>query len=339
MKTGTIIDTNSLLSGNDASVDHSSAGTSPVPTLKLAAMAVALLVVPILSRVLDKQSIKDPALYKLAWMLAFAVNVVTVNIPGRFDSQSAMSGKEGSIPWSSLFDPAGWAFSIWGVIYFTEFLTTVYVGLGNEPAEIYSRVAPYWVAGNLFQSAWCLAFRPDLRGFLWIPGLLLALSGASLGLGHMVLTNSINVLSNEFNADVQNILRLVRLPFALHTGWLMVATLLTLNALATVSNISMGAQIAVAFLSAYAAAGAGAVLTLKTRDATLAFTAAWALAAVSTRTKRKVTDLSKAGLVQAVAAEGTGMLSVHAALAITERILSLLLVALGFGMIVPNSLF
>jgi hypothetical protein len=339
MKTGNIIDTNSLLSGSDASVDRSIAGTTPVPTLKLATMAVTLLVVPVLSRVLEKRATKEPALYKLAWMLAFAVNVIAVSIPGRFDSKSAMSGKEGSIPWSTLFEPAGWAFAIWGVIYLTEFLATTYVGLGNEPTEVYSRVTPYWVAGNLFQSAWCLAFRPDLRGFLWIPMLLLALSGASLGLGHMVLTNSINALSSEFNADTQNILRLVRLPFALHTGWLAAATLLTMNAWAAVSNLSMGAQIAVAFLSAYAAAGAGAALTLRTRDATLAFTVAWALAAVSSRTQRKVVDLSKAQLVPGVAAEGTGMLPVHAALAVTERILSFLLVVLGFGMIVPNSLF
>jgi hypothetical protein len=92
-----------------------------------------------------------------------------------------------------------------------------------------------------------------MKKFLWLPVSFLALSGACFGLGYLSLTNSMNVLSTAFNSVTLNTLKLVRVPFALHTAWLAAATLVNLNAWLAMSNVTTGLQDALAFLSASAA--------------------------------------------------------------------------------------
>lgn len=297
-------------------------------------MMLVMVAIPYVTKYSDQWASKDPNMYKILWVAAFVANIVSVALPGRFDAKAA---KGEGFPWSSMFEPAPWAFAIWPVIYLCETLMTAYVALGNEPVKEFAKVTPFWLAGNLFQSAWCLSFRPHMTGFLWLPMAFLALSGACMGLGHMSLTNSITGLSSAFNADTLNVLRLARVPFALHTAWLVAASLLNLNAWVAVSSVSPRVQVAMAFLSAFAAGGLGAALALRTRDPLLALTAAWALTALGVRTQRKVDAAVAMGRAQGEPVGGE--VAAQRVLAQTEKVLACILAALGVGVTLPNPLF
>ena len=131
-------------------------------------------------------------MYRILWVVAFGLNLYTVSLPGRFDSEAARSSKTSSsssaFPWQTVFAPAGWAFAIWGVIYLGEMLITLYVGLVGKPFDAIRKSSIYWGAGNLFQSIWCLAFRPKFKQSLWLPMSLLASGAVSLFFCHYELS-------------------------------------------------------------------------------------------------------------------------------------------------------
>ena len=120
-----------------------------------------------------------PAFGMRGWQIlsvgAFAVNVVSVGIPGRVDGEMAEEAKrvmaakkaakaEGKnetqepagIPrahWSrGLVSPAGWAFAIWGPIFLGESAFAAMVGnptlVSSNPAAaaVFGLVAPFWAA-------------------------------------------------------------------------------------------------------------------------------------------------------------------------------------------------
>lgn len=266
-----------------------------------------LLIIPL--AILSPQSKKlingHPWFYRLLWVGAFMINLYTVSLPGRFDSQAAASSKSSStsgFPWNTVFAPAGWAFAIWGVIYLGETIVTAYVGLLGRPFDYIRKSTPYFVAGNLFQSIWCFAFRPKFKQSLWLPMSLLAAGAASLFYCHNELTKGIDALwlpdlfalnmsLSRFltfeNLWKKLILLVVRFPISLHATWLTAASLLNLNAWGAVSNISVGDQVALGFFSAYFATIAGALLSFKQGDPFIAITVAWALAALAAQTKNR----------------------------------------------------
>eukprot|EP01032_Pedospumella_encystans_P023679 gene23679-26795_t len=302
-----------------------------IPKVKLCFLLVLIPAIPALLLHYRKNIAQIPSLYRVLWVASFLINMLAGSVPGRLESL------QGGVPWESFFQPSAWAFSLWGVIYASELISVLHVGLSGEPTNALRKAVPFWVAGNLFQALWCAAFRPAFINVLWLPTALLALAGSSFALAHLELTSSIRYLSSAFNAEAQRHLYLVRFPLALHSAWLAAATLLNFNSWLAVSKISTDSQLASSFLSAYGAATIGAVFTWKTRDPFIAFTIAWALAALSDRTREK----SAVALV----IEGKGLNKkglfgrAQGALATTEKILSFVMLAFGVGAAVPNDLF
>ena len=227
-------------------------------------------------------------LYRLLWALAFGLNLFTVSLPGRFDGQTKDSKVD--IPWTTLFEPAPWAFAIWAAIYLGELLLTAYVALVGKPSAAFKEAVPYWAAGNMFQSMWCFCFRPQFKTVLWLPMMFLGLSAISFAGSHQILTNSIESISTGFFALDKLLLVLCRSPIALHTGWLAAATLLNLNGWASVSKASAAIQIMLAFASVFIGTSIGAVLSIRTKDFLIAGTVAWAITAVAYKTREKMSS-------------------------------------------------
>lgn len=309
---------------------------SLVPRIKVGLLLAIIPAVPALLLHYKKDLRLSAWIYRALWVGAFLVNMIASSVPGRFD---ALQKWEGGIPWESSFEPATWAFSIWAIIYASELVSTLHVGLLGEPMNALRKAVPFWVAGNVFQSLWCTAFRPEFINVLWLPAALLTLASASFGLAHLELTSSIRYLSSAFNSEAQNHLFLVRFPLALHFAWLAAASLLNFNSWLAVSKASVDTQLSAAFLSAYGAATLGIAFAWKTRDPFIAFTLAWALAALSDRTRQK----STAALVVEGSALNSGRKGLfgraHGALATTEKVLSYILLALGVAVSVPNDIF
>eukprot|EP01038_Epipyxis_sp_PR26KG_P014095 gene14095-18914_t len=284
-----------------------SSGTSLIAKFKLPTNArvsligLAMLVVPYFIKS-NKSFLQDSnILFKLIWGGSFLINWITVSIPGRFDSSvDAKTGKP-DIPWNQLFEPATWAFAIWGVIYLSEIILTGYAVSSGNPTSLFKNLAPYWMAGNIYQSLWCFAFRPDFRSYMWLPMLLLASGSISLVLGQMQVTHAIQALTGPYYSIERLRLLLIRLPFSIHSGWLAAASLLNLNGWVTLSNFSLGFQTAVAFASCYIATAFGGFLTIKTGDPMIGLTIAWALAALAQRTTTRTQKMISVDTQQALA--------------------------------------
>lgn len=272
------------------------------------AISLAALFVPFLSYLLKRSVSNNGIMTRLLWNIAFAINVYTVSIPGRFDGQTSgvVDKKTGKTTvsndfkaWETVFAPAGYAFAIWGVIYLGEFLLSSYTLLIGKPIDVIKNALPYWIAGNLFQSLWCFAFRPKFINKLYIPASLLLAAASSLFLCHNTLTNSIkDIIISEgktiYTKSRTNALLLhkiglcfFRFPIALHAGWLLAASCLNFNAWVTVSKFDFIKQIQIALTSSYLATLIYSIITIISGDPFISLTGAWAIGAIAYQTNNK----------------------------------------------------
>lgn len=302
--------------------------TPRVPILKVMLMTILTATVPTIAKWCKNNIINYSQLHRIGWVIPFLTNFITVSLPGRFDSQQEKAGDVFKLL-RTLFEPAPWAFAIWGVIYIGELLLTGYVGIIGQQESVIKKAMPAWLAGNLFQSLWCLTFRPQFGGVLWLPMSLLTFGAISFGFSHHHFSRAIAELPSMLSWDGLT-LSLMRFPLALHTGWLAAASLLNFNTWIAVSFRTMDTQIAIAFLSIYAAAVVGLVVTASSKDPFIAFTIAWALAALADRTQKKQFS-PKDSPDRLVEVDTLG------ALAKTEKTLSYSMIAVGVGAVISQN--
>lgn len=184
---------------------------------------------------------------------------------------------------------------------------------------------------NLYQSIWCLSFRPKFTNFLWFPASLLGAAASCLLIGLNNISNGVDFiksLDSREDALYTLILVLFRFPLSLHAGWLSAATLLNLNGWISYKRLSIPAQISAAYFSIFTAFVLGVFTSLKFKDPFLAFTVAWATAALSYQAKLKSKeDVNKDSEI------------ILSSLSITEDILYKLLVVIGIVSPVATDLF
>jgi hypothetical protein len=241
---------------------------------------------------------------------AFAVNVVSVGIPGRVDGEMAEEAKRvraatkkaakadgktdthkdepAGIPrahWSrGLVSPAGWAFAIWGPIFIGEAAFTAAVAAPSlatsnpTAASVFAAVAPWWAGACGLQALWCVAFRPwakNARHF-WLSGALLAAEAATLGAAHRVM-----VSVSKTNPLSLGMYVCGHAPLAMHFGWITAAAVVSLNSFVAVRRVKTSTRVSLAFASTWLAASLGACVTSTSGDPIFALVLAWALSAVA----------------------------------------------------------
>eukprot|EP01040_Poterioochromonas_malhamensis_P009336 gene9336-10138_t len=285
--------TASLVPQRDDQQQHSIASdggvTSSLPDIPVVRVLVISLIaisIPFLTKNLSVKVSEHEWLYRAVWAVAFLVNCITVSIPGRFDTQ-LKDGKV-EIPWRTLFEPSEWAFAIWGAIYLGELALTSYAAVIGQPSTALKDSSIYWLAGNLFQSLWCLSFRPAFKKILFFPAFFLASGSISLLLTfHSLHQHYHHLLAAKapFVSDILPIL-LSCVPLALHATWLAGATLLNVNGWASVSQQPKPVQVGISFASAFIAAIVGITLSVVSRNPFFAWTSAWALTALGERSAK-----------------------------------------------------
>lgn len=267
-----------------AATTAASALPAPSNIVPIIQALLMLSAVPILMGFASKSIKSSPYLYRVVFAVAYALNLITVGIPGRFDGQVAAGSGKVEFPWRTVFAPAGWAFAIWGIIYLSETIMVGYVSAIGAPMEVLRRAAPYWAMGNMFQAVWTRLFREQYKQAMWLPMVALALGSASLFVAHGELTSAI-LPSMKLWEKARLIA--IRSPISLHATWLTAASLLNLNAWSALSGCSLGTQVALGFASAYFVSIAGIIISVKRGDPLVALVVAWALAALAYQTKEK----------------------------------------------------
>ena len=129
----------------------------------------------------------------------------------------------------ALFTPAGYVFSIWGLIYLGLGAFVIY-GLGRKQREnvLIDRVAPWFFVSSLFNMLWLVAWMYEI---FWLSEVFMVLLLGSLLTAYL-----------RMNANLPTLPRKdfwwVAAPFSLYLGWISVATVANTSALLVTEGIT-----------------------------------------------------------------------------------------------------
>jgi len=280
---------------------------------------------------------------------AFAINLISVSVPGRIDGKMAdeakrhralaiqkkeaktedgrdggKSGKDGEggvegVPrdsmYRSLVTPAGWAFAIWGVIFLTEAVFIAVqampvVSLSPGAVAVFEGVSPWWAMACGLQALWCVAFRDWAQAPRHF-----WLSGALLAAEAVALGGAHHVLRAAVRDGMSTAVYLsCHLPLSLHFGWITAAAVVNVNSLVAVAATPPHAQLSFAFASVWGAAALGALVTATSGDPVYAGVLAWALSAVvadgGKRAKDTMGEVPLAALTHSAATAAKGLATI-----------------------------
>lgn len=169
------------------------------------------------------------------------------------------------------FTPAGYVFSIWGLIYAGLIAYAIYQALPaqrNNPRL--QAIAWPFVLSNLANSAWILAWHYLQITLSWV--IMLLLLAVLIAIYHRLGTGRFPVARHEALA--------VRLPFSLYLGWITVATV----ANTAIALYNLGWQQGASFWASVAILAALAIALLvwrRRRDGAFVGVAVWAFIGIA----------------------------------------------------------
>lgn len=173
--------------------------------------------------------------------------------------------------------PAGWAFSIWGVIFLFELIFVVWGALpSNRGMRIIDDGVGCWFAiANVVQAAWSLTFAQEL---LIVSAVLLCAIAFSLGMAVVCLSKfkraqTIQCLSVAFWT--------VHFPIGLHAGWVLAASLVNINVALELDDLS--SQTAALILTIVGASFGASFAALLFYDQVYLLAVAWAIAGIAAK--------------------------------------------------------
>lgn len=157
-------------------------------------------------------------LVPVAYLVMVAVNYLANALPLGGRGTGVISDA-----YPNLFAPAGYAFSIWGLIYTLLAIYVVYQ-FSQKENVLTAQVNRLFVINAIFNVGWLFAWHYDV---IWLSVLLmLGLLGTLIKIAD-ILRQSVLTKKERF---------LVRLPFSIYFGWITVATIANI----TVFLVSLG---------------------------------------------------------------------------------------------------
>mmetsp|Transcript_2715 Transcript_2715/g.4929 ORF Transcript_2715/g.4929 Transcript_2715/m.4929 type:complete len:336 (-) Transcript_2715:166-1173(-) len=174
------------------------------------------------------------------------------------DKLSLKTNKQISEMYPTLITPAGYSFSIWGLIFILEAISICWQFTLTDNASdsphlhgkipfIFQEGSRYWVLTCVLQCIWTLTFG-------W--NKILISTGVMMGLFYTIVStymaNLIALQTRLTSADVSSegyAYFWAVLPFALHSSWLLVATLVEFNIFVVSRKASASLQVIIALLS------------------------------------------------------------------------------------------
>jgi len=159
------------------------------------------------------------------WRLINALTLAGMLVVNALANSLPLNGKttaDISAAYPVLFTPAGYVFSIWGLIYLALIGFTVFQALpaqsGNKRID---RIGGWFALANVLNTLWLFAWHWEV---LWVSVLLMLGLLASL----LVIYNRLEIgLHERLSPQEQT---LVDFPFSLYLGWISVATIANVSA-------------------------------------------------------------------------------------------------------------
>lgn len=200
-------------------------------------------------------------------VLTLAV-VLIVNFLANYLPIGGRTTGEVSDVYPSLFTPAGFTFSIWGLIYLFLVFYVVYQLLGvNRERKIFDRINRHFVVNCTANTLWIFAWHYDLIS--------LSLALMVIILGSLIAIYR-HIKNPEFRAFRDRLF--VRVPFSLYLGWITVATLANISVEQTVLEMDnwLVTKTVWVFMELALAGAVGTVMIIRYRDPIFGGVVAWA---------------------------------------------------------------
>lgn len=142
--------------------------------------------------------------------------VVTINALANALPINGLNTGEISDQFNALFTPAGYVFSIWGLIYLALGVFSIYQILPKQSDnQRVKQIGPWFIISNVLNSLWILAwhYQQFLLSFVIMIGILVSL---------LVLYTRLGIGVRKSSTTER---WLVETPFSIYLGWISVATI------------------------------------------------------------------------------------------------------------------
>ncbi|MEP1033608.1 TspO/MBR family protein [Ekhidna sp.] len=194
--------------------------------------------------------------------------VLVVNFLANFLPIGGRTTGEVSASYPSLFTPAGFTFSIWGLIYAFLIAYAIYQLLPrNKYRAAFDRINRHFVVNCAANILWIICWHYELITL-------------SLILMAVILTSLIGIYRHILPGKVEGLMdRLfMRIPFSLYLGWITVATLANISVEQTVIGMDnwMMTKTVWVFVELALAGAVGTVMIIRYRDPIFGGVVAWA---------------------------------------------------------------
>jgi benzodiazapine receptor len=237
--------------------------------------------------------------WPLANLLAYIFMIVVNSLANivRFNGLTT-GGISDAFP--NYFVPAGYVFSIWGVIYVFTGIFAVYQMLpANRDAAFQKAIGPWFLIGSIANGVWI---------FLWhwylIPVSLIAMLILLASLLMIYLRSNIG----KANAEVSRKIRIAtQVPFSLYLGWITVATIANVAAVLVYSAAVPGLDAAAVTWTVLILAVVALITILMQwfrKDVVFALVVVWAVAGILNKQIAVIPIAVTAGIVLGVAVGG-----------------------------------
>ena len=229
--------------------------------------------------------------WRLIALIAMSVNVI-FNYVSETSLVSLPSMEDTAHRYSSLFTPADYAFSIWGVIYLAFIAYGIYQAMPARSEDpLYRNLAKPFAIVNILASAWIVVFRMEM---MWLSvGIILTMLAISI---YMLVLSRDAVLRDEYS-------NWVSVPFSLLAGWLSVATIANFSTL----FVYMGwqgpvmTQVIITILMVLIAGFIGIYVCARCKDFVFPMVIAWACIAIAVSRSNDFTYVSAVAVATALA--------------------------------------
>ena len=147
----------------------------------------------------------------ISFLVTLAVNFLATNLP-----LNNLTTKEISDSFNIFFVPAGYVFSIWGLIYLGLIGFIVFQSLPkNRENTLVAKIGPWFAVSNLANAVWLISFHYQQFGLalVFMVVLLIALIAIFLRLD---IGKTRSTMQENW---------LINIPFSLYLGWITVATI------------------------------------------------------------------------------------------------------------------
>src|SRR6056297_2949759 len=221
------------------------------------------------------------------------VLVLTVNAMANILPINGLTTGEVSDNYINLFTPAGFTFSIWGLIYTLLVIFVVYqvfLSFKNKNPEFVKNIGYWFVISNLLNSVWIYTWHNLMISINLVIMILLLISlimvYQKLAIGKINENKKIKII--------------VHMPFSIYLGWISVATIANFSAFFVSINWN-GFGLSETFWTVLVLAVAillGIIFTIRNKDIFYALVVIWAF--IGILSKRLTADITYTSIISTV---------------------------------------